>query len=221
MVVLTIRCVCGENFTYEVNLESLLHEFETTGLLPLMIPHKDHFVTAYIDKQFKIRSVERVILINREQHSTVISTDKLSEVEIHEILNEIKQEFNPNKNYFKFISALLFKFKEPEALFISGKQIGFEMWLELRKAIIKLGATYQPDVSLILKTELKPILDKTGDTKLITDNHLEIDNCIAPQFVVGLAQGILIAISNTAKEKMDIKIEYDIGNEVVNLTLKE
>jgi len=220
MADLTIKCVCGETFNYSINLAPFVEEFETIGVVPLIIPHKDHFVTAYIDRQFRIRSVERVIMVDKNQRSTVVSTEVTSEEEIRKTIAEIKKEINLQKNYFKFVSALLYRIQEPEALFIAGKQIGYEMWRELRKAIIKLGATYQPKIDLILKTELKPILDKAGKTRLEKDNQLEVDQCIAPQFVVGLAQGILLAIGETAEEKMDIKIEYTIEEDKVDLTLK-
>jgi hypothetical protein len=137
MVDLTIRCVCGENFVYTIDLGPFQKELSSSGLLPIMIPHKDHFVTVYIDRQYKIRSVERVILVDREQRSTVVSTETLSESDIKSILDEIKKEHNPNKNYFKFASALLYRIQEPEALFYAGKIIGYEMWLELRKANLK------------------------------------------------------------------------------------
>ncbi len=220
MAELNIKCVCGETFIYSINLTPFLYEFETSGLIPLIIPHKDHFVTAYIDQSFKIRSVERVIMIDKNQKSTVVSVETMSEEEIDQILGDLKKEYNPAKDYFKFASALLYKIQEPEILFIIGKQIGYEMWQDMRKAIIRLGAMYQPDLDLILKTELKPVLDKTGKTKL-DKNILEIDQCIVPQFVVGLAQGILQAIGKYAEEKMDIEIEYKIEQQKVELKLKK
>lgn len=219
MVELTIRCVCGENFNYNLNITPLLQELESVGLLPLIISHKDHFVTVYIDRQLKIRSVERVILVDKDQRTTVSTSESLTENEIKEIINEIKSESNPNKDYFKFVSALLYKIQEPEALFIGGKQIGYEMWMELRNPIIKLGATYQPIIDLILKSELKPILDKAGKVKLNKNNQLVVDQCIAPQFVIGLAQGILLGIGEIAEEKLNIKIEYEIKEDMVSLVL--
>ncbi|MCF2144510.1 MAG: hypothetical protein K9W42_12490 [Candidatus Heimdallarchaeota archaeon] len=220
MADLVIKCICGETFTYSINLAPFIEEFETAGEIPLIIPHKDHFVTAYIDRQFKIKSVERIIMVDKHQRSTIVSSETISENEIKRIIDNVKQEINLHKDYLGFAQKILDIIQEPEALFIAGRQMGYEMWREMRKSIIKLGATYQPKINLILKTELKPILDKTGKTRLEKDNQLEVDQVIAPQLVVGLAQGILLAIGETAEEKMDIKIEYTIEGNKVDLILK-
>ncbi|MHA1744103.1 MAG: hypothetical protein ACTSV6_07630 [Candidatus Heimdallarchaeota archaeon] len=220
MADLVIKCICGETFTYSINLAPFIEEFETAGEIPLIIPHKDHFVTAYIDRQFKIKSVERIIMVDKHQRSTIVSSETISENEIKRIIDNVKQEINLHKDYLGFAQKILDIIQEPEALFIAGRQMGYEMWREMRKSIIKLGATYQPKINLILKTELKPILDKTGKTRLEKDNQLEVDQVIAPQLVVGLAQGILLAIGETAEEKMDIKIEYTIEGKKVDLILK-
>ncbi|MHA1630201.1 MAG: hypothetical protein ACTSXO_00955 [Candidatus Heimdallarchaeota archaeon] len=220
MADLVIKCICGETFTYSINLAPFIEEFETAGEIPLIIPHKDHFVTAYIDRQFKIKSVERIIMVDKHQRSTIVSSETISENEIKRIIDNVKQEINLHKDYLGFAQKILDIIQEPEALFIAGRQMGYEMWREMRKSILKLGATYQPKINLILKTELKPILDKTGKTRLEKDNQLEVDQVIAPQLVVGLAQGILLAIGETAEEKMDIKIEYTIEGNKVDLILK-
>lgn len=219
MVELTIQCFCGETFNYDIEIDSFSEELSKSGIIPLIVPHKDHFVTIYVDREMKVRSVERVILVEQERSPVVVS-ESLSDEKISEIVNSIEKEADPNKDYYKFVSSLLFQVQMPEALFIAGRIVGYSMWKEWRKPILDLGATYQPKTDLIIKSELKPILDKAGTTKFLEKNTIEIQGCIAPQFVVGLTQGILNAISEASDQKIDIKIGYHIMGESVTLNLK-
>ena len=94
------------------------------------------------------------------------------------------------------------------------------MWTKWRDSILKLGAKYTPQIDLIIKSELKPILDKTGETDLLSEKGILIRNCNAPQFVVGIAQGVLNAISAAAKGDISIRIEYSIEGNNVMLTVQ-
>lgn len=219
MVELLINCSCGSVFQYNLNLETIATELEKIGVLPIIVPHEDHFVTVYIDRELKIRSVERVILVEDERSSVVV-TETLTEEKILKVVNEIEQETSPNKDYFKFASSLLYRIQDPQALFIAGRYVGNKMWKEKRKGILSMGGVYKPALELIVKSELKPILDKTGKTKLSGNTSLEITNCIAPQFIIGLAQGILNALSESASRKIGIKIAYEITGNSVTLSLK-
>ncbi len=57
MVKLRIRCVCSEMFETDVSEARFKEVFKTTNIAPLVLPHNDHFVTAYVDKDFDVRDV--------------------------------------------------------------------------------------------------------------------------------------------------------------------
>ncbi|MDF1537955.1 MAG: hypothetical protein P1Q69_03540 [Candidatus Thorarchaeota archaeon] len=220
MAKITVKCVCGEIFEAILAADRLEREFERTSLVPIVIPHKDHFVTVYIDKNHSVRSVERVILVE-EDRAPVILSEESNIGEAEQIALGLTKEANPNKEYNKFISLLLDKIKSPETLFRAGEVIGRHMWMNWREAILKMGARYVTSLDLILKSELKPILDRAGKTELIGDTGILITECAGPQFVVGVAQGVLTAVSEATEEKISVKFAYQIEDSSVSLTLIE
>jgi hypothetical protein len=220
MVEITIHCVCGEAFNYTIpDPNRLKSEWDSTGVVPLIVPHKDHFVTIYLDKELKIRSIERVILVDNNSASSVIETTP--EKDIKTIISDLSKKYNLLKQFDKFSSALFFQVNEPENLFVAGRIVGSFLWKHKRDEFIKMGAKYQPDVDLIVKSELRPILERTGNLKLEAENQLTISECIGPSFAIGIAQGVLNAISEVLEHKMNVKIEYKTQGDVVNLTLAE
>ncbi len=218
MVKLTIKCTCGEIYSTEISETRLDDVLKTTSLAALVLPHNDHFVTVYVDKNYSVRNVERVILVEEDRAPVVISEESESG-RLNEILNDLLKEENPNKNYDRFVSQLISKIKSPESLFIAGEEIGKRMWLEWRDPILRMGARYQTSLDLIIKSELKPILEKSGKTKLVGDKSIEVDECVAPEFVVGLAQGILSAVSGVTEEKLTMKFAYQIQNDSISLSV--
>lgn len=218
MVKLTIKCICGEIFSTDVKEARLEEVFKTTSLAPLVLPHNDHFVTVYVDKNYSVRNVERVILVEEDRAPVVIS-DELESGQLTKLLESLLKEANPNKNYDRFVSALVSKTKSPETLFSAGEEIGKRMWLEWRDPILRMGAKYQTSLDLIIKSELKPILDKSGKTKLVGEKSIEVEECVAPQFVVGLAQGVLNAVSQVTEEKLSVKFGYQIIGDSVSLSI--
>ena len=220
MADLEIECTCGDTFIYNINLAPFLHEFESSNTIPIIVPHKGHFITVHIDEYFKVKKVEKIIMVDKQLRSTIASTVSLTEEQILEVITKIKKKIDPSKKHKEFATQINKEINEPEALFIAGKSIGYEMWKKFRKSIIELGARYQPIINLILKTEIKPVLDKIHKTKLVKDNQLEIYDSTIPELVIGNAQGILLGIGESAIEKMDIKIEYEITKNKVTLTLK-
>jgi hypothetical protein len=219
MTKLTVKCICGEVFYPEVDLAQYQIENSESGIVPLLLPHKDHFVTAYVDQNGVVRGVERIILVEENVAPQVVSDD-MSLEDIQKIADDLTEQVDPNKDYSRFISLLLFQVNNPEALFAAGVYIGLQMWTRWRASILKLGAKYSPQLDLILKSELKPILDKAGETNLHGEKGILIRNCDAPQFVVGLAQGVLNAVSAAAKGDFTIKIEYSIEGNNVMLTVQ-
>lgn len=218
MTSIMVRCTCGQVFEYTIdNLEKLTKEWASSGVMPLIIPHGDHFVTAYLDKQGIVRSVEKVILVNNQKSSNVVEI--LPEGEVLELVREIRKEYNPSKQYYKFVSSLLQKTNSPESLFKAGQLVGLRMWNKKRESILKLGAKYILKVELLMKSELLSILEMTGETELKGENTLKISRCIAPQFIVGLAQGIIDAILKASGDLVEIKIEYEISGDIVSLKL--
>ncbi|MFW9919433.1 MAG: hypothetical protein ACFFED_07525 [Candidatus Thorarchaeota archaeon] len=218
MVKLTIKCVCDVIFSTEISEARLDQVLSTTSLAALVLPHNDHFVTIYVDRNYSVRNVERVILVDEDRAPVVISESPESG-QVSQILAQILKDENPNKNYNRFISVLLSKLKSPDALFVAGEEIGKRMWLEWRDPILRMGARYQTSLDLIIKSELKPILDKSGKTKLVGDQGIEVDECAAPQFVVGLAQGVLNAVSQVTEEKITVKFAYQILEDSVSLSI--
>ncbi|MBD3407091.1 MAG: hypothetical protein GF411_13315 [Candidatus Lokiarchaeota archaeon] len=215
---ITIKCVCGEIFQPDIDLERYKEELSRTGLIPLLISHKDHFVTVYLDKNGAVRGVERIILVD-DDTTTQVASEEFDVQAIQNIVLDLAKDVDPSEEYEKYVSILLFKIKQPEALFVAGEIIGRRMWSKWREAILRMGAKYVPKLDLIIKTELKPILDKVGKASLHGNNEIVITNCTAPQFVVGLAQGVLNAISSAAKSDIKIKIEYSIEANNVMLTV--
>ncbi len=218
MAQLTVKCVCGEVFHAAVDDTRLEEIFKSSSLAPLVLPHKDHFVTIYVDKNYAVRNVERVILIEEDRAPVVISSE-IENGDIHNLLKDIQKDANPSKNYDKFLSALLSKVKSPEVLFAAGEVIGKNMWREWRKPILQMGAKYTTSIDLIIKSEIKPILEKAGKTELIGDTGIEVVDVTAPQFVVGLAQGVLNAVSAATDEKLTMKFAYQILADSVTLTV--
>ncbi|TXT55895.1 MAG: hypothetical protein BAJATHORv1_30278 [Candidatus Thorarchaeota archaeon] len=215
---ITIKCVCGEIFQPDIDLERYKEELSRTGLIPLLVSHKDHFVTVYLDKNGSVRGVERIILVE-DDTTTQVASEEFDIQSIQKTVLDLAKDVDPSEEYEKYVSILLFKIKQPEALFVAGEIIGRRMWMKWREAILRLGAKYVPKLDLIIKTELKPLLDKVGTANLHGNNEVLITNCTAPQFVVGLAQGVLNAISAAAKSDIRIKIEYSIEANNVMLTV--
>ncbi len=82
-----------------------------------------------------------------------------------------------------------------------------------------MGAKYVTSLNLIIKSELKPILEKSGKTRLVKDTGIEVTECVAPQFVVGIAQGVLNAVSEVTEEKLTVKFAYQIQGNSVTLSV--
>jgi hypothetical protein len=218
MAQLTVKCICGEVFKPIVSDERLEEIFKTSSLAPLVLPHKDHFVTIYVDKNLDVRNVERVILIEEDRAPLVISSE-IENGNIQKLVTDLQKDANPSKNYDKFLSALLSKVKSPEVLFAAGEVVGKKMWLDWRKPILQMGAKYTTSIDLIIKSEIKPILEKAGESELIGNTGIEVKDCSAPQFVVGLAQGVLNAVSASTEEKLTMKFAYQIVGDSVTLTV--
>lgn len=219
MTKLQVQCTCGEIFYPEVDLDQYQSILAESGIVPLLLPHKNHFVTVYVDNNGAVRGVERIILVEENMAPQVVSEEMTLQA-IQEIVLDMEKEVDPNKNYSRFISLLLFKIKNPEDLFVAGEIIGRRMWIKWRDAILRLGAKYVPQIDLIIKSELKPILEKAGETDLLHEKGILIRNCNAPQFVVGIAQGVLNAVSAAAKGDISIRIEYSVEGNDVMLTVQ-
>ena len=218
MTKLLVACACGKSFTAEVDPAKLTDQFRKGGIVPLLVSHEDHFVTLYVDKNYVVRGVERVILVEDDQSAVAVS-EELTVNQITHMVDDAWSESNPMKDYARFISLVVYRIKAPESLFLAGEHVGRRMWNEWRSNILKLGARYQPSLDLIVKTELKPILDKSGKARLAGERKLEVTQVVAPQFVVGLAQGVLNAVSGAAERKISVKIEYVTSEDSVSLSV--
>lgn len=189
-----------------------------TGLVPLLISHEDHLVTLYVDANGSVRGVESVLLVEAGMAATAVS-EELGTDQIEALVEGMWKLSSPFKDYGRFLSSVVMRLKTPESLFLAGEFTGRKMWTEWRREILRMGARYQPDLGIIVKSELRPILERAGMTRPKGDTRLEIYNIISPQFVVGMAQGVLDAISEAAEGQMRVKIEYTVSGNVVSLSL--
>ncbi|TFH03570.1 MAG: hypothetical protein E4H14_16525, partial [Candidatus Thorarchaeota archaeon] len=98
MAKLSVRCICGEMFYPEVNLDLYHNLVSDSGIIPLLLPHQDHFVTAYVDKNGSVRAVERIILVGENIAPQVVSGEMTLQT-IQDIALELEMEVDPNKNY--------------------------------------------------------------------------------------------------------------------------
>lgn len=220
MTSITVKCVCGQIFQANLDSNRLDREFERTSLVPIVIPHEDHFVTVYVDKNHDVRSVERVILVEEDRAPVRISDESNIE-EAKQIAMDLAKEVNPNKEYSKYISLLFDRIKNPEALFVAGEVIGHQMWMQWREGILKMGARYSTSMDLIIKSELTPILDRAGKTEQLSNTSIRVSECAGPQFVIGVAQGVLNAVSEVTAEKITMKFAYQIQGNSITLTMIE
>lgn len=206
--------------SYEIDENSLKSEFERMGVVPILVPHEDHFVTVYIDSRLAVRSVERVLLVKDAESSLIVKT-KPGE-DLNQIVEKIKSRYDPFKKFMLFISQLLSEVTDPENLFLAGRQIGHYIWTKRREPILKMGASFQISPELLLKNEIIPTFEKIGKVEKVKgEETIIIKDTISPGFTVGMAQGILDAIQNYMNKQINIKIEYVISGSTVFLTLRE
>jgi hypothetical protein len=219
---ISLKCSCGEEFTYQFDAENIKSELERMGVVPILVSHKDHFITVYIDENLTVRSIERVILVKGEKSSVIVKS-AIDKDSITQIVNDIRRRRDPSKEFYSFLSLLITKVKEPENLFLAGRQIGLFLWNKRREPLIKLGASFLTDPKLLLNNEITPIYEKIAKVKkLSSDNRtIVIKESISPQFMIGLAQGIIDAIYNYMNKQGNIVLEYTMSGQTVFLTLKE
>lgn len=219
---ITFKCSCGESITHDIDPESIENEIKRVSIVPILISHKDHFITAYIDHNYHVRSVERIILVKDDKSSVVVKTS-LDKSEINEKVERIKKKKDPSKEFFSFLSLLISEIKEPENLFIAGRRIGHYLWKKRREPIIKLGASFKVDPNLVLQNEISPIYKDILKIKNleIEKKTIVVRDSISPQFMIGLAQGILDAISEYMEKKVKIALEYVMSGGTVFLNLQE
>jgi len=221
MAVLSIKCFCGEQFKYEIDENSLKLEFERMGIVPILVPHKDHFVTVYVDSNLTVRSVERVVLVKDAKSSVVVKAGVKGEG-IFQIIEDIKKKYDPFHKYTLFISQLLTKVNDPENLFTAGREVGKYIWNKRREPLLKMGASFKISPDLLLNNEIIPCFEKVGNVEIVKGKDtIIIKNAISPAFTVGIAQGILDAIQSYMQSRIHIKIEYIVSGSTVFLTLRE
>ncbi|TXT58593.1 MAG: hypothetical protein BAJALOKI2v1_340025 [Promethearchaeota archaeon] len=218
---ITFKCSCGDSITYEIDPESIENELKRVSIVPILISHKDHFITAYVDHNYQVRSVERIILVKDDESSVVVKTS-MDKSDIISKVEDIKKKKDPSKEFLSFLSLLLSEIKEPENLFIAGRKIGKYLWNKRREPMIKLGASFKVDPTLVLKNEISPIYKDIVKIKNLDSEEktIVIRESISPQLMIGIAQGILDAISDYMEKKIDIALEYQMSGGTVFLTLQ-
>lgn len=222
MKIRNILCSCGKSIDYEFNPAAIESEYRRKTLAALLVPHEDHFVTVYIDRNNVVRGIEQVILVKKDDSSVVVKTSSVR----GSVLDRVKvlcKEKNPFKKFFSFLSLLISEITYPEDLFIAGRYIGYMFWNKKREPIIKLGATFKLDPKLLLSKEIVPIFEKLVKVEKISFDKetIVIKDSISPQFIVGAAQGILDGIHEHMNKNIDIAVKYVMSGATVFLTLKE
>lgn len=217
-----VKCSCDENITYFIEPEDIEKEFGNKGVVAVLIPHKDHFITVYIDKNYTVRGMERVVLVKDQNSSVVVKSSKT--IDTVQIVEDLMKKNDPFKHFIRFLSQLIKLIEAPEDLFISGRKVGKYLWNKRREPIIKMGATFTIQPELILKNEILPIFDKFVKIERIKGDSQSVmlKETISPQFIMGAIQGILDAIQGYMNEaEMNIQIEFTMTGTTIFLTLKQ
>ena len=222
MVDIQILCSCNEIFSFPINLEDIQDDLEKNGIASVLIPHEDHFITAYIDKNLTVRSVEKVIIMRGRSATPIASKTSIEEEQVKSTVLEILKTVDPEKNHLGFLAQVAKHFTRPEEIFLAGKFTGFELWYRKREKIIKLGAEFTLGPEIVLTAELKPIYDKIAKTKYLKkEKTLVLQEIISPQFFIGIAQGVLDAIRQYANNpNITIKIDPTILERAIFLKLE-
>ncbi len=223
MRTLAILCTCGERFNYEIDPTNIESELGERGIAPLLVSHGDHFITLYIDRNYSVRSVEKVLLATGRTETVHASTSEMSPQEIKEKTMQLIKDTDPEKSHIAFFSKIASIFHTSDELFAAGRHTGYQLWVKKRQTLLKLGAHFKLDPDLVISNELKPIFDKLGKTKYLKgEKTLAIQEVISPQFFLGIAQGILDAIhAHVENRDMIIEIEHNILENTLFLRLKQ
>ncbi len=224
MRTLAILCACGERFNYKIDPASVESELGERGIAPILVSHGDHFVTLYVDRNYSVRSVEKVLLATgRTETVHAPAGGGMSPPEIKEKISQLMKDIDPEKNHIAFFSRVASIFHTSDELFAAGRYTGYELWIRKRQTLLKLGAHFKLDPELVISNELKPIFDKLGKTKYLKgEKTLAIQEVISPQFFLGIAQGILDAIhAHVENRDMVIEIEHNILENTLFLRLKQ
>ncbi len=223
MKTLAILCTCGEKFNYEIDPTNIEPELGERGIAPILVSHGDHFITLYVDRNYSVRSVEKVLLATGRTETVHASTGGMSPQAIKDKAIQLMKEVDPEKNHIAFFSKVASIFRTSDELFAAGRYTGYELWVRKRQALLKLGAHFKLDPDLVISNELKPIFDKLGKTKYLKkEQTLAVQEVISPQFLLGIAQGILDAIhAHVENRDMIIEIEHNILERTLFLRLKQ
>lgn len=167
-----LECTCGETFEYEIDPDQIKPEFGTSGILPILVSHNDHFITVYLDENLNPRSIERVLLVKDQESSVFVKSTSL--LDVKDTIAKLIKSDDPNSHFLRFLSQVIQKIKNSEDLFIAGRITGRYLWQKRREPLLKMGASFSIDPELILKTELIPIFEKVQKLKLFKkiDNQL-------------------------------------------------
>ncbi|MCF2141172.1 MAG: hypothetical protein K9W44_14025 [Candidatus Lokiarchaeota archaeon] len=215
-----LECTCGETFEYEIDPDQIKPEFGTSGILPILVSHNDHFITVYLDENLNPRSIERVLLVKDQESSVFVKSTSL--LDVKDTIAKLIKSDDPNSHFLRFLSQVIQKIKNSEDLFIAGRITGRYLWQKRREPLLKMGASFSIDPELILKTELIPIFEKSAKIKVIQEDRQSIilKDTLSPQFIIGLAQGMLDAIQEYM-HSVSIVIEYVMTGSTIFLNIKK
>lgn len=214
---LQIKCPCGESFQYSLNPEDPRLKTSLSRREPILVSHKDHFITITFNKDLEPIKIERVITLQTDFPSSFINYEPTSNVE--QTVNHVIRLIDPRFHFIEYLSEILQEINDSEGLFLAGRLTGKYLWKKRREPILKLGATFEPDPALIVKIEIIPIFNRTAKVNVLQEDKFSfvLQNTLSPNFMIGMAQGIIDAIQSFSDNQVSIKYEYILSGSNVFL----
>ncbi|MHA1777409.1 MAG: hypothetical protein ACTSWC_11590 [Promethearchaeota archaeon] len=212
---LWIKCPCGEKFRYSLDSDDPRFKLGLKMHEPILISHKDHFITITFNDNLDPIKVERVISIEPNLTPSFIRSTPAPNVE--ETVKRVIRLVNPRFHFLQFLSKILREIPNEEDYFLAGRLTGKYLWKKRREPILKMGATFSPNPELIVKTEIIPIFNKTAKINVLQEDKFSfvLQNTLSPQFMLGVAQGIIEAIHSFSQNQVLMKYEYLISGSSV------
>ncbi len=202
-------CICGESVGYEIDLEILERKMKEskTGLIQISVPHKDHKVSIYLDKDFAVRGVSEIVDIKEISGAMKEKEERINIEELKEIINK----FDYNKMLDQLISAVSFKYGEEDNAFdLLGFILGSEIWYNMRKRYIEMGAKLSFQPTTILKDEVIPVLKKLSihATYFKKSGLITMTLKYPTKFYEGLIKGVLDKINSVGLINEKIEVSF-------------
>ncbi|WP_457559703.1 hypothetical protein [Candidatus Harpocratesius sp.] len=215
-----IECPCGEFFSYKFDPQDLKLKIRHSSFPPFLLKHKNHLITVLLDREYNILRVEQVILLkNSNLKSIILAKENHNNVE--ESVHKLIRFIDPRFHFLQFLSKVLKEYKSEEDQFIAGRITGRYLWHKRREPILKMGATFSADPTMILSEEILPIFSKTAQVKVIHENKFSyvLENVISTKFMIGMTEGIVNAIQSFMHTDLPEFLEFVVSGSSIFLSI--